>query len=84
MEALGFQLTGFEIAVFSAAAGVAVATLSLLVNMAIEAIKRITGHITKPGVRRCGACMDPAETGSSLCFKHAQLSAMVQRRLADM
>ncbi len=84
MEVFGFQLTAIEVAVFSAAAGVAVATLSLLGNMAVEAIKHMTGRITRPGVRRCAACMDPAHVGSSLCFKHAQLAAMVQRRRADM
>ena len=76
----GYQPTGLEIAVFSAAAGVAVATLTLLANMAWEAFKHVSGRHTKSGIRRCAACMEPAEPGSYLCSKHAQIASVVQRR----
>jgi hypothetical protein len=80
MELLGYRPTGVEIAVFSAAAGVAVATVTLLINMLWEALKHVSGRFSKSGIRRCAACMEPAEPGSYLCTRHAQLAAIVQRR----
>jgi len=77
MEIMGTQLTGMEIAVYSAAAGVVVATLTLLVNMLWDALKQAFGK-SKP--RRCAACSKPAEPGSALCREHAQMSALIQRR----
>jgi hypothetical protein len=83
MEVFGYRPSTFELAVFAAALGVAVAVGSLVVNMLWEAFKHCTGKFTNHGVRRCVACMDPAEPGSYLCAKHTALSNMVRRRSVD-
>jgi hypothetical protein len=82
MGLLGYNPTPTEIAIFSAAIGVAVATLSLLVNMVLDAVKHITGRGGR-GVRRCAACMQPAEPGSYLCYKHTRISAAIRGRKID-
>ncbi len=80
METLGFQLSPFQMAVACVGLGVALAVASLLVNTAWEAFKHCTGKFTRHGVRRCVACMEPAEPGSLLCAKHAAISNMVRGR----
>lgn len=82
MSVLGYSLTPTEIVVFSAAIGVAVATASLLVNMVFDAVKHVTGGRGR-GIRRCAACMEPAEPGGYLCYKHARITAVVRGRRAD-
>jgi len=82
MDLIGYRPTPTEIAIFSAAAGVAVATASLLINMVWDAFKHVTGRGAK-GVRRCAACMEPAEPGAYLCYKHARISAVIQGRKID-
>ena len=82
MELLGYNPTPTEIAIFSAAAGVAIATASLLINMVWDAFKHITGRGGR-GVRRCALCMEPAEPGSYLCHKHARISAVIRGRKID-
>ncbi len=79
MSILGYSLTPVEILIYSAAAGVAVATVSLLINMVWDAVKHITGGRSR-GVRRCAACMEPAEPGGYLCYKHARISSIVRSR----
>jgi len=82
MTLFGYSPTPTEIVIFSAAAGVAVATLSLLANMLMDAVKHVTGGRGR-GVRRCAACMEPAEAGGYLCYKHARISAVIRGRKAD-
>ncbi|MBM3497839.1 MAG: hypothetical protein FJX74_04125 [Armatimonadetes bacterium] len=81
MSILGYSFSPTEVLLFSVAAGVAVATGSLLINMVWDAFKHVTGR--GRGIRRCAACMEPAEPGSYLCYKHARISAVVRGRRAD-
>jgi len=83
MDFLGYKPTALEIVVFSSAAGVAVATATLLINMAWEAFKNVTGRCSPGGTKRCIACMDPAEPGSCFCAKHSRISNVVRRRSLD-
>jgi len=82
MNLLGYSPTPTEIVVFSAAAGVAVATISLLINMVWDAFKHVSGKGGR-GIRRCAACMEPAEPGGYLCYKHARISAVIRGRKID-
>lgn len=82
MDFLGYRPTTTEIVVFSAAAGVAVATASLLINMVWDAVKYVAGGRTRI-IRRCAACAEPSEPGSVLCYKHARISAVIRKRKAD-
>lgn len=84
MDFLGYRPTALEIVIFSGAAGVAVATVTLLINMAWEAFKHATGRYTPGGTRRCIACMDPAEPGSCFCAKHSRISSVIRRRSLDV
>jgi hypothetical protein len=79
MQFLGYSPSPVEIAVFSAAAGVAVATATLLINMIVEACRHASGRDGK-GIRRCSACMEPAEPGGYLCYKHARISQVIRGR----
>ena len=83
MEVFGYKPTALELTLLSLGIGVAAATVSLVINLAWEAFRHCTGKFTPHGVRRCVACMEPAEPGSSLCAKHSQLSNMVRRRRTD-
>ena len=83
MDFLGYKPTALEIVVFSGAAGVAVATVTLLVNMAWEAFKHVTGRCSPSSTRRCIACMDPAEPGSCFCAKHSRINNVIRRRSID-
>ncbi|MGQ9732202.1 MAG: hypothetical protein ACUVX8_13145 [Candidatus Zipacnadales bacterium] len=82
MDFLGYEPTPLEIAVFSAAAGIVVATATLLINMVWDAFKHVTGRGAR-GIRRCAACMEPAEPGSLLCYKHNRISAVIRARKVD-
>jgi hypothetical protein len=82
MSILGYTFSPTEIVIFSAAAGVGVATVSLLLNMLWDAAKHVTGGRARRG-RRCAACMEPAEPGGYLCYKHARISSIVRSRRPD-
>jgi len=83
MEFWGYKPTAAELAAFSVAVGLAVATASLLLNLVWEAFKHCTGRFTPHGIRRCAACMNPAESGSYLCARHAELNSIIRRRRTD-
>lgn len=82
MEFLSYKPSTTEILIFSAAAGVAVATVSLVINMLWEAVKYLATQRVR-ALRRCAACTEPAEPGSVLCYKHTRISAVVRGRKAD-
>jgi len=83
MGILGYEPSSFEAAGLCLALGLALALVSLVANMVWEAFKHCTGQFTSHGVRRCVACMAPAEPGSPLCARHAAISNMVRRRHTD-
>jgi hypothetical protein len=80
MGILGYEPSPYETAGLCLALGLALALVSLVANMVWEAFKHCTGRFTSHGVRRCVACMEPAELGSPLCARHAAISSMVRRR----